>query len=114
MQDAWKNIQLLRDELIIEDYVDSTAEYEEYQALLESIFIKAQGRTAPLHKLNNNPHQLIKPLKIPQFQGEYSKWRTFHDLYHSIIHLNASVAYVAFYNSTISSGLVLIFFGFIK
>lgn len=98
LQDAWKNIQVLRDELIVEDYVDSQTNYEEYQELVESFLIQAQGRieTAPAHRVNNNPHQLIQPLKmqplkIPQFQGEYSKWRTFHDLYRSMIHLNASL-----------------------
>lgn len=92
-QDAWKNIQVLRDELIVENYIDSKADYEQYQELVENVLIQAQSRieTVPFHRGNSNHHQLIKPMKIPQFQGEYSKWRTFHDLYRSMIHLNASL-----------------------
>lgn len=87
LQDAWKNIQVLRDELIIEGYIDSPVDYAEYQELVENTLIQAQSliETTPFHRVNNNPNQLIKPLKIPQFQGEYSNWRTFHDLYRSMI-----------------------------
>lgn len=82
---------------------DVTDAFDDRQILFVTTLTAMQMRyfseaTPPQHEtnMNNNRHLTpavnLPPISIPQFSGAPAEWKTFHDIFRSMIHTNANLS----------------------
>lgn len=88
VNESWSNISKLYDELM-EKYNYSNGHHHTHRQHVENVVINTQIHIDNMGQLNDKIK--IQPLKLPTFNGNYTNWITFHDLYINMIHNNSSI-----------------------